>query len=228
MTRPRSTANDNSPLAGNRPGISGSMKSTPVEHPWTFLRPQHPQHPRFWTNHNSGRRFDPYHPEFRGVYKPAQPSIQQDSALRSRRDSFSGSGLSSPALQRSHRDSFSGSPIGHLSGNMSLTDPKREERIAGGLRPGLVLPHPRAACPDTRLELDAAPPEAAAISRAERPPTVLDIPETGRQETTRHPEPSQRRGSCSPMRHSSKRPRNSSSILYQPKKRLPHPGHWCE
>ena len=44
-TRPRSTANDNSPLAGNRPGISGSRKSTPVEHPRTFLRPQHPQHP---------------------------------------------------------------------------------------------------------------------------------------------------------------------------------------
>ena len=42
-TRPRSTANDNSQLAGNRPGISGSMKSTPVEHPRTFLHPQHPQ-----------------------------------------------------------------------------------------------------------------------------------------------------------------------------------------
>ena len=168
------------------------MKSTPVEHPRTFLRPQHPQ---FWTNHNSGRRFDQDHPEFRGVYKPAQSSIQQDSALRSRRDSFSGSGLSSPALRRSHRYSFSGSPVGHLSGNISLTDPKREERIAGGLRPGLVLPHPSTACPDTRLELDAAPPEAAAISRAERSPTVLNIPETGRLETTRRPEPFHRRGS---------------------------------
>ena len=68
-------------------------------------------------------------------------------------------------------------PLGmHLSGNRSLTDPQREQRIAGGLRPGLVLPHPLAACPDTRLDLDAAPPEAAAISRAERPPTVVDIP----------------------------------------------------
>ena len=55
-------------------------------------------------------------------------------------------------------------------------------RIAGGSRPGLVFPLPRAARPDTRLELDAAPPEAAALSRAERPPTVLDIPETGRLE----------------------------------------------
>ena len=80
-TRPRSTANRNSPLAGNRPEISGSMRSTPVKHPQTFLCPQHPQHPRFWTNHNSECRFDPDHPEFRGVYKPAQPSIQQDSTI---------------------------------------------------------------------------------------------------------------------------------------------------
>ena len=70
-TQLRSTANDNSPLAGNRPRISGSRKSTPVEHPRTFLRPQHPQHPRFWTNQNSERQFDPDHPEFWGVYKPA-------------------------------------------------------------------------------------------------------------------------------------------------------------
>ena len=159
---------------------------------------------------------------------PTTTSIQQDSALRSHRDSFSGSGLSSPALQRSHRDSFSGSPVGHLSGYISLADPKREERIAGGLRPGLVLPHPRAACPDTRIELDAAPPEAAAVSRDERPPTVVNIPETGRLETTRRPESSPKRGSRSPRRHSRKRPRNCYSALYQPKKRPPHPGHWCE
>ena len=44
-TQPRSTANDNSALTGNRPGISGSRKSTPVKHPRTFLRPRHPQHP---------------------------------------------------------------------------------------------------------------------------------------------------------------------------------------
>ena len=199
-----------------------------MEHPLTFLHPQHSQSPRIWTNHNSEHRSDPDHSEFRGVYKPVQPSIQQDYTNGSRRDSFSGSGLSSPAPQRSHRDSFSGSPSGQPNKNVSLTDPKREERIAGGLRPGFVLLHPRAACPDTRLELDAAPPEAAAISRAERPPTVLDIPETGRLETTHCPEPSNGRGSRSPSRHSRKRPRNRSSALYRPKKRPPHPGHWCE
>ena len=82
-TRPRSTASDNSLLTGNRPGISGLVRSTPVEHPLTFLHPQHSQSPRFWTNQNSERRFDPDHPEFRGVYKPAQPSIQQDYTIRS-------------------------------------------------------------------------------------------------------------------------------------------------
>ena len=74
-TRMRSAANENSPLPGNRPGTSRSNRSTPVEHPRTFLRPQHPQHPRLSTYHNSERRFDPDHLEFRGVYKPAQPSI---------------------------------------------------------------------------------------------------------------------------------------------------------
>ena len=101
-----------------------------------------------------------------GVYInwPSQ-SIQQDSAHRLRRDSFSASGLSSLALQRSHRGSFSGSPPGQLNKETSLTGPHREARIAGGSRPGIVYPLPRAACPDTRLEVDAAPPEAAAFSR---------------------------------------------------------------
>ena len=157
-TQPGSMTNHNSPPreTGNQPGTSGSTGSVmraPVKHPLTFLRPQHPQHPRLTANQNSGRQFDPDHSESGRLFKLARSSIQQDSALRSRRDSFSGSGLSSPALQRSHRDSFSGSPVGHLSKNVSLTDPKREERIAGGLRSGLIQPHPRAACPDTRLKL---------------------------------------------------------------------------
>ena len=225
-TWPRSAANENSPLPRNRPGTSRSSRSTPVEHPRTFLRPQHPQHPRLSTNHNSECRFDPDHPEIRGVYKPAQPSIQQDYHNRIRRDSFSGSGLSSPALQRTPQNSFSGSPSGLLQN--CLTDPYREVRIAGGSRPGLIFPLPCAACPDTRLELDAAPPEAAALSRAEQPPTILDIPETGRLEETHCPESSHRRGSHSPRRHKCKWPRNRSSGVYQLKKRSPHCGHWCE
>ena len=164
----------------------------------------------------------------KGVHKPTQPSIQEDSAHRLRRDSFSGSGFSSPALQRSHRDSFSESPPGQLNKEISLTDSNREARIAGGSRRGIVYLLPRAARPDTRLEVNAAPPEAAALSRAERPPTIVDIPKTGRLEDTRCPESSQKRGSRSPRCHTRKWPRNRSSGVYRPKKRSPHRSHWCE
>ena len=231
--QPGSMTNHNLPSRepGNQPGTSGSPRSAmraPVKHPLTIQRSHLSQPPMMTANHNSGHRFDPDHPESGRLYKPAGSSIQQDSALRSRRDSFSGFDLSSPTLQRSHRESFSGSPAGQLHKRVSLTDPTREARIAGGLRPGPVQPHPRAACPDTGLAIDAAPPEAAAVSLAERSPTVLDIPETGQTETTRCPEPSHRLGSRSPRRHSRKRPRNRSSALHRPKKCPSHPGRWCE
>ena len=146
----------------------------PVKHPLTSQRPQHAQPPSPAANHNSSRIYLHDHSESWRVYKPARPSIQQDSTTRSRRDSFSGSGLSSPALQQSHRDSFSGSPSGQLTKKVQLTDPLREARIAGGWRPGPLQSHPRAAHPDVRLDIDAALPEASAVSRAERPPVVLE------------------------------------------------------
>ena len=99
VTRPRSTANRNSPIPGNQPGISQPMRSTPVEHPQTFLRPQHSQSPSLRTNRNSERRSRLDHPEIRGVYKPAQHSISQDTLTSIHRGYFSGSDLSSPALQ---------------------------------------------------------------------------------------------------------------------------------
>ena len=58
-----------------------------------------------------------------------------------------------------------------------MTDPSGEAREARGQRSGIVYPLPLAARPDTRLMIDAALPEAAALYRTERPPTVLDIPE---------------------------------------------------
>ena len=84
-TQPGSTTNHNSPprKAGNQPGTSGSTGSAmraPVKHPLTFLRPQHPQHPRLTANHNSGCRFDPDHSESGRLFKPARSSIQQDLA----------------------------------------------------------------------------------------------------------------------------------------------------
>ena len=192
----------------------------PVKHPLTFPVPT--------ANHNSSRSYLQDHSESRRVYKPAQPSILQDSTIRSRRDSFSGSGLSSPALQRSHRDSFSGSPSGQLTKKVQLTDPLREARIAGGLRPCPVQSHSCAAHPDVRLEIDAALPEAAVVSRAERPPVVLEIPDSERLEPARRSESPRRRGSRSPRRHHHKRPRNRSSALYRPRKCPAPAGRWCD
>ena len=214
-TQPRSMANRNSPFPGSQPGTSCAS----VKHPQTFQYPQHPQHPRSAANQNAERRSRLDHPEIRGVYKPAQHSIRQDTQANRHRDTFSGSGLSSPALQQPTHKSFSGSPAGPLH----LTDPKREARDAGGYRPGLIFLLPRAARPDTRLVIDAA-----AVSRAERPPTVLDIAETGPAGETRCPGPSQQRGSRSPSAPSRKRPRNRSSGVFKLKKRSPHHGHWCE
>ena len=217
-TRPRSTANGNSSFLRPQPGTSQSPKSASVKHPQTFQHSQHPQHPRSTANENRERRFRLDHPEIRGVYKPAQHSIRQDTQANHHRDTFSGSGISSPALQQPTLKSLSGSPAGPVL----LTDPKREARDAGGYRPGLIFPLPRAARPDTRLVIDAAHPESAALNRAERPPTVLDIPETRQAGETRYPGPSQPRGSHSTRRQSCKRPRNRSSGVYRPKKRSPH------
>ena len=77
-TRPRSAANRNSPFPGQRPGTSRPSMSAPVEHPLTFLHPQHSQYPKLSANENAERRFDPDHPEIRGVYKLAQHSIHLD------------------------------------------------------------------------------------------------------------------------------------------------------
>ena len=154
----------------------------------------------------------------RGVYKPARIDPRQDSTANRQRENFSGFGLSSHALQQPPTKPFSGSPSRHLT-----TDPLREARKAGRQRPGIVYPLPRAARPDTRLAIDAALPDAAALNRGERPPTVVDILEPGRTERTCLPEPSQQCGSCSPRRHSRKRPWNRSTGVYRPKKRSPHP-----
>ena len=141
VSQPRSTANRNSPFPGPQPGTSRSPRSILVKHPQTFQYSQHPHHPRSTANRNSERRSRLDHPEIRGVYKPAQHSIRQGTLSSIHRDSFSGSGLSSPAPQRPHRDSFSESPSGQLN-KQSVTDSKREVRIARGQRPGIVYPLP--------------------------------------------------------------------------------------
>ena len=106
-TRPRSTANRNSPIPGNQPGISQPIRSTPVEHPQTFLRPQHSQFPNLRANENAECRSRLDHPEIRGVYKLARNDPRQDLTATHSRDNISGFGLSSPALQQPSTKPFS-------------------------------------------------------------------------------------------------------------------------
>ena len=206
-TQPRSAAND-------LPG----MKSTPVEHPHSFTSSPLSQLPIPTANQNSRISSRQDHSEIWGLYKPAQIDPRQNLTATRTRENISGSGLSSPVLQQPPTKPFSGSPARH-----SMTDPYREAREPEGERPGIIYPLlPRAACPDTRLQIDAALPEAAALDRRTWPPTVLDIAES------RLKEEYQPQGPLLPRRQSRKRRHNRSMGIYRPSKRSPPRGHWCE
>ena len=60
-----------------------------------------------------------------------------------------------------------------------MTSPTREAGDAVRERPGFVYPLlPRAARPDTRVVIEVALPEAAALDRRAQLPTVLETDET--------------------------------------------------
>ena len=60
-----------------------------------------------------------------------------------------------------------------------MTCPTREPGEAIRERPGVVYPLlPRAQRPDTRVVIEAALPEAAALDRRAQPPTVMEIGDT--------------------------------------------------
>ena len=233
MTPPTRLTNSNSARwKASQPGLTANQlparlpgtRSTSVEHLQSFTSSPVTQHPLSATNENADRTYRRDHPEQRGVYKPARIDPSQDLTATRLRDNISGFGLSSPALQQPPTKPFSGLPS-----RPNLTSPYREEREAGRERPGIIYPLlPRAARPDTRLQIDATLPEATALDRRDRPPTVVDIPEARRTTENCLPEPSQPRGSRSPRRQSRKRPRNRSSGVYQPKKRSSHGSYWCE
>ena len=194
-TQPRSAAND-------RP----EMRSTLVEHP-----PASPhlschsfpsQRP---ANQNSGSASLQDHSDIWGLYKPAQTDPRQDLTATHSRLNTSGFGLSSPALQQP--STFSGLPS-----RPHLTSPYREAGEAERERPGIVYPQlPRAARPDTRLMIDAALSEAAALDRRSRPPTVLEITESRLKEDSQPPGPH--------WRQSRKRRHNRSTGVYRPSTR---------
>ena len=206
-TQPRSGAND-------LPG----MKSTSVEHPRSFTSSPLTQLPIPTANQNSRSSSRRDHSEIWGLYKPAQTDPRQDLTATHTWDNISGFGLSSPAPQQPPTKPFSGSPSRH-----SMTDPYREARDAEGERPGIIYPLlPRTACPDTRLQINAALPEAAALDRRTRPPTVLDIAES------RLLENHQPQGPRLARHQSRKWRRNRSTGVYRPSKHSPPRGHWCE
>ena len=92
-----------------------------------------------------------------------------------------------------------------------MTSSTREAEEATRERPGVVYPLlPRAQRPDTRVVIEAALPEAAALDRRAQLPTVLEIGDTSLPQQVSSP---RRRPS---RRQSRKRRRNRSTGVYRP------------
>ena len=156
--------------------------------------------------------------EFPGLYKPAVPDQRQDSTARPLRVKNSGSGISSPPYLQLYTKPFSGRPA-----RSQITGPTRE--AGGALRPrsGIgypLLPHAQRL--DTNVVVDAALPEPAAVRRQDLLPTIVEIGSTSQPQT---PPSVRRRASRKPSR---KRRRNRSTGVFQPSKRSPPHGHWCD
>ena len=162
-TRPQSAAND-----------LPQMMSTPVyQHP-SFHSSHLPQTPFRAANENSAFQFGLDRCRIPGLYKLAHPDPRQDLTATLTRVNNSGSGFSSPFLLQPCTKPFSGLPS-----RQQMTCPTREAGEATRERPGVVYPLlPRAQRPDTRVVIEAALPEAAALDRRAQPPTVLEIGDT--------------------------------------------------
>ena len=182
------------------------MTSTSVYNRPTFHSQISPQPPGSTANENSVFNLVLERRGSVGLYKPAFLDPSQDSAARSYRVNNSGSGLSSlPHLQTCTK-TFSGRPA-----RPRMTCPTREAGNAVSQRSGAFYPLlPRAQWPDTRVAIDAALPEAAALSRQDLPLTILEVGNTSQPE----PEPSTRR--CASRKPSRKRRRNRSTGVFRP------------
>ena len=142
-----------------------------MEHPHSFTFSLLKQPPISAANQNAGPTSHQDHSEFWALYKQAQSDPRQDLTATHSRENISGFGLSSPALKQPSTKPFSGLPSRPKS-----SSPHREAGEAYRERPGIVyLLLPRAARPDTRLQVEATLPKAAAFERRTRPHTVLDF-----------------------------------------------------
>ena len=170
------------------------------------------------TNENSPFQIGLESSEIPGLYKPAVPDQQQDTHARTFRANSSGSGTSSPPYLLPYTKPFSGWPAGS-----SMTSPKREAGETLRIGSGIVYPlQPRVRRPDTRITVDAALPEPATFQRQDLPPTVVDI---GSPIQSQKSPAAKRRASRKPSR---KRRCNCSTVVFQPAKRSPSRGHWCD
>ena len=194
------------------------MMSTPVYKGQSIHSSHLIQPPIPAANRNAAFQFGLDCCEFPGLYKPAFPDPSQDLNTTPSRVNNSGSGFSSPSLLQPCTKPFSGRPA-----RPQMTCPTREAGEAIRERPGIVYPLlSRAQSPDTRVAIEAALPEAAALGRQAQPPTVVDIGNTSLPQQAPSPK---RRASRRPSR---KRRRNRSTGVYRPPKRSPPHGHWCE
>ena len=182
------------------------MMSTPVYQEQSFHSSHLPPPPIPATNRNSAFQFGLDHCEFPGLYKPAFPDPRQDLNTTPIRVNNSGSGFSSPSLLQPCTKPFSGRPA-----RPQMTCPKREAGEAIREKPGIIYPLlPRAQRPDTKVAIEAALPEAAALGRQAQPPTVVDIGNTSQPQRALSP---RRRASQRPSR---KRRRNRSTGVFRP------------
>ena len=194
------------------------MMSTPVYKGQSIHSSHLTQPPVPATNRNAAFQFGLDRCRFPWLYKPAFPDPSQDSTANPSRVNNSRSGLSSPSLLQPCTKPFSGQPA-----RPQMTCPTREAGEALRERPGVVCPLlPLAQRPDTRIAIEAALPEAAALDRQDQPPTVVEIGDTSLPQRASLP---RRRASRRPSR---KRRRNRSTSVYRPPKRSQPHGRWCE
>ena len=189
--------------------LSQMMSTSVYQHP--SFHSSHLSQPHFpAANGNLAFQFGLDRCRIPGLYKPAHPDPRKDSTATLTRVNNSGSGFSSPSLLQPCTKPFSGLPS-----RRQMTSPTREAGDAVGESPGIVYPLlPRTHRPDTRVVIEAALPEAAALDRRAQPPKVLEIGDTSLPQQV----------SSTRRRQSRKRHRNCSTGVYRPPKRSPPHG----